>query len=462
MNYLPLASALFGWATVLALTPVVWALPCYYFRTRFEVTNTEQAESLNFSHLIDDGAVFYLNGTGSSDVVFGCEISVVQDPDPVTRLTRGPYLQVCTPSGIVIRWRTDLEETSQVRYGTALTNMNSASYDSALVTEHEVAVTNLTPDTLYYYSIGTDAHVLAGGDTTCAFRTYPLSGQPKPLRIWATGDAGMGDANEQAVVDAFESMNGTHVVDAWLQLGDNAYDEGTDEQYQAAMFDMCSARLRQTPVWTTLANHETYSTDWNGLYPYLNIFTMPTLGEAGGVASHTELYYSFDIGMAHIISLDATESSRDAEGDMANWLRADLAATTNRWLIAFFHQPPYTKGSHDSDEEPEPIEMRQNIVPILEAGGVDLVINGHSHSYERSFLLNGHYGFSDSLTSAMILNSGSGREVNGVFTPLPRAVTEEMDPRPPGSPGTMTFTDDRTRTGVPAHGCRYFRVSVVR
>ena len=56
------------------------------------------------------------------------------------------------------------------------------------------------------------------------------------------------------------------------------------------------------------------------------------------------------------------------------------------------------------------IEMRQNIVPILEAGGVDLVLNGHSHIYERSYLLHGHYGFSATLQPGMILDQGSGRE----------------------------------------------------
>ena len=58
--------------------------------------------------------------------------------------------------------------------------------------------------------------------------------------------------------------------------------------------------------------------------------------------------------------------------------------------------------------------MRQNFLPILEAGGVDLVLSGHSHSYERSYLLNGHYGLSTTLTPAMILNGGGGRETNGL------------------------------------------------
>jgi hypothetical protein len=53
--------------------------------------------------------------------------------------------------------------------------------------------------------------------------------------------------------------------------------------------------------------------------------------------------------------------------------------------------------------------MREQLVPILEKHGVDLVLTGHSHSYERSFLLNGHYGFSSSLTNSMIIDKGDGR-----------------------------------------------------
>jgi hypothetical protein len=53
--------------------------------------------------------------------------------------------------------------------------------------------------------------------------------------------------------------------------------------------------------------------------------------------------------------------------------------------------------------------MRQYALPILEAGGVDLVLSGHSHSYERSFLIDGHYGTSATLTPAMVLDSGDGR-----------------------------------------------------
>ena len=54
-------------------------------------------------------------------------------------------------------------------------------------------------------------------------------------------------------------------------------------------------------------------------------------------------------------------------------------------------------------------EMRQNLLPILEAGGVDLVLAGHSHSYERSHLLDGAYGFSGDLRDEHFINRGDGR-----------------------------------------------------
>jgi hypothetical protein len=147
------------------------------------------------------------------------------------------------------------------------------------------------------------------------------------------------------------------------------------------------------------------------------MFTLPRGGEAGGEPSGTEHYYSFDFGNIHFVCLDSMTASRATNGAMANWLRADLANNASAWLIAYWHHPPYTKGSHDSDNASgafELVEMRENILPILESYGVDLVLGGHSHVYERSYLLDGHYGFSSSFTSAMKLDAGSGRETNGV------------------------------------------------
>jgi hypothetical protein len=103
-------------------------------------------------------------------------------------------------------------------------------------------------------------------------------------------------------------------------------------------------------------------------------------------------------------------SGRTTNTAMVRWLIDDLAAATADWIVVFFHHPAYTRGNHNSDNETELIEIRQNILPILEANGVDLVLCGHSHALERSYLLHGHYGSSGTITDAMKVNGGDGRE----------------------------------------------------
>ena len=102
-------------------------------------------------------------------------------------------------------------------------------------------------------------------------------------------------------------------------------------------------------------------------------------------------------------------SGRTANTPMAQWLVNDLNATAQQWVIVFFHHPPYTHGNHNSDLETDLTEIRQNILPILESHGVDLVLCGHSHNLERSYFLNGHYGVSSTLTDSMKIDGGDGR-----------------------------------------------------
>lgn len=61
--------------------------------------------------------------------------------------------------------------------------------------------------------------------------------------------------------------------------------------------------------------------------------------------------------------------------------------------MAYWHHPPYTMGTHDSDKEAELVKIRENFIRILERNGVDLILCGHSHVYERSKLMSGYYGF---------------------------------------------------------------------
>ena len=442
-----------------------------YFRRAFSVTNASAFNALTLRLLRDDGAVVYLNGvevwrsnmpTGtigfttpasvaiagadestfvqttispsllvngtnvlavelhqssgtSSDISFDLQLI---GSDSSASVTRGPYLQRGTPNSLVVRWRTNVPTDSRVSFGTTQGSLTSVSDNPIQTTEHEVLVSGLSPSTRYFYSIGSTTQVLAGNDANHFFVTSPVAGTAIPTRIWVLGDSGTANANAQAVRNAYLNFTGSLHTNLWLMLGDNAYETGTDSEYQAAVFDMFPTMLRKSVLWPTIGNHDTaHSQTPPSSLPYFAMFTLPTNAEAGGMASGTERYYSFDYGNIHFICLDSMSSDRSASGPMATWLRADLTSSTRQWTIAFWHHPPYSKGSHNSDTEGILIEMRQNFLPILEEAGVDLVLTGHSHSYERSFLIDGHYGTSSTFTNAMKKNGGSGRaDDTGAYT----------------------------------------------
>ncbi len=330
---------------------------------------------------------------------------------PAQSVTRGPYLQLQTPVSAVVAWRTDVPTDSRVLYGTAVSALTSSASDPTPTTEHRLTLSGLATETRYYYSVGTSSVPLAGADASHYFSTAPPAGAARPVRMWVTGDSGTADARPRAVRDSYLAFAAGRATDVWLMLGDNAYVNGTDSEYQAAVFDVFPGILRNTFLWPTLGNHDGYSANSaTQTGPYFDIFTLPAAGQAGGLASGTEAYYSFNYANIHFVCLDSYGSPRGPADPMLTCLAADLAVNTRDWTIAYWHHPPYSKGSHDSDVEGELVEMRQQALPVLEAGGVDLVLAGHSHAYERSFLLDGHYGASTTLVPSMKKDGGSGRE----------------------------------------------------
>jgi Calcineurin-like phosphoesterase/Purple acid Phosphatase, N-terminal domain len=332
-------------------------------------------------------------------------------PAAAATVTRGPYLQTPTPTGMIVRWRTDVATDSRVAWGPAPGVRAGTADDPTPVTDHVVPVTDLAPDTVYYYAVGTTGGPLAGDDADHHFRTAPAPGTSRPMRFWTIGDAGFTGANLDAVRDAYAAFNGTSAADLFLLLGDNAYLFGTDAQYQAAVFDEHRAMLRTTPVWSTFGNHERFSSlDLTLTGPYFAMFSFPTGGEAGGVASGTEAYYAFDFGNVHFIVLDSEDyTPTSTSSPMLTWLEADLQTTTADWVIAVWHRPPYSRGLlHNSDVEANEVNMRRFVVPVLESYGVDLVLCGHSHSYERSFLIDGHYGLAATFADSHKVEPGDG------------------------------------------------------
>jgi hypothetical protein len=329
----------------------------------------------------------------------------------MNRGTRAPYLQVLTPYSIIVRWNTDLTEKGIVRYGVAAGKLDHSIAESEATTTHELRVQGLTPATRYYYAVEGEKSRVAGGTAQDWFVTAPHPGNESPVRFWVIGDSGQPGVNQRDVRDAAMRWLERHprdgsrpYLDFAVALGDNAYTSGRNSEYQAGFFDPYRDLLRNIAVWPAYGNHDARR------WAFFNIFTFPESGEAGGVSSGTENWYAFDYANAHFVVLDSQASDRSPDGPMLTWLKADLAASRQPWLITIFHHPPYTKGGHDSDRSRDSHgrmkEMRENALPILEAAGVDLVLTGHTHDYERSFLLDCHYGTSDQLTPGMVLDRG--------------------------------------------------------
>lgn len=352
-------------------------------------------------------------------------------------VVRGPYLQTPTDGSIIVMWRTDQETSTSLWYGPHPDSLGLYTAVTNNVRDHVVTIGGLSPYTTYYYAVGTGTTVLAGQDTQHRFRTHPAPGTEQPIRVWAIGDFGKGNAGQIAVKESYMAYPGSADTDVWLWLGDNAYQDGKDHEYQSKVFGLDGFKdvFNWLPFYPSPGNHD-YNEVWsqsaflgipysniplqNHHGPYFDIVDVPEQGEAGGFPSQLEVFYSFDHGNTHFLSLnsevyDFLNTSQGID-QMVAWVQQDLSQNDKLFTIAYFHQPPYSKGSHDSDALTEQVmrAMRERVIPALEEFDIDLVVCGHSHVYERSYLLHGHYGYSSSLnTATMIKDASTGSYADG-------------------------------------------------
>jgi hypothetical protein len=320
------------------------------------------------------------------------------------KITRGPYLQMATPTSMMIRWRTDVAVASKINFGISQTQLTNSKSDDLPKTDHLITIDNLKPNSQYFYAVATGNTVLQASIDNF-FVTPPPLGSEQKVSIWALGDMGMGTATQTNVYKQYLKYTDKIHTDLWLLLGDNAYGQGKDEEFQLRFFEYYQTErlMKQTVIFPTPGNHD-YSPTPNNyriedpLVAYFNIFSVPTKGEAGGIPSGSKAYYSYDYANIHFVSLDSYGRedmdrrffSKDSE--QMKWFEKDLQVNKQKWTIVYWHHPPYTMGSHNSDTESELKLLREGVVPILEKYKVDLVLNGHSHNYERSQMIKGHYG----------------------------------------------------------------------
>jgi 3',5'-cyclic AMP phosphodiesterase CpdA len=194
----------------------------------------------------------------------------------------------------------------------------------------------------------------------------PAATQPT-VRLAAVGDFGMANDGAYAVARAMTTAAATQKFDALILLGDNVYPVGDPSLVQKAIFeplrDLLNSGTRLLPV---VGNHDVVAGHGDEL--------AAALGMPGR-------WYAHEVGPVLFIGLDSTQVEEPAQ---RAWLEQTLATSTSRWRIVALHHPPFSAGMHGSE-----LDAQQAFTPLFEQYGVQLVLSGHDHDYQRSHPIRG-------------------------------------------------------------------------
>lgn len=236
-----------------------------------------------------------------------------------------------------------------------LASRESGSAGPRLVVETDGATTSSTTTTTTGPAPGGDPVLLAAGDIAC----------PTTSSSYRNGLGTSTACRQKATSDLALSLG----ADAVASLGDNQYDVGALDQFRTA-YDSSWGRLKGI-LRPSAGNHE-YQSDptASGYYTYF--------GTAAGLPGMG--YYSYNLGRWHIVVLNSNCSQVGGCGvgsPQETWLRADLAAHPAACTVAYWHHPRWSSGQHGNNASVAPFWQ------TLYAAGVDVVLNGHDHHYER-------------------------------------------------------------------------------
>ena len=231
--------------------------------------------------------------------------------------------------------------------------------------------------------------------------------------LLAAGD--IGDCNEPGD-EATAELLAQHPDATIAALGDMAYQHGSASDYERCFeptWGPYKDRIRPTP-----GNHD-YGT--KGAAGYFGYF-----GDAAG--DPDEGWYSYDLGHWHVVSLNS-ECRRvggcDPNDPQATWLVADLRRNSETCQLAYFHRPPFSSGRYG--DPGRNIDRMRVLWRILYDHGVEVVLVGHEHSYER-FAPMGPDGAADARGPRLfVVGTGGGnlRDYDG--PPLPTTEVRNSD-----------------------------------
>lgn len=230
---------------------------------------------------------------------------------------------------------------------------------------HEAIVTGLSPDTEYRYRVGS-----AGNwSSTFEFRTAAAAGTPWRMLYF-------GDVQEDILAYSESLMDRSYraVPDARLALhaGDMINDSEQDYQW-GEWFEILDGHSQRMVTTAIMGNHELHG-DSQALQ-YHQHFNNPRNGPEG----YKESAYHFDYQGVRFLVLN---SNKSWASDQVEYVRSVLADNPNKWTVVSFHHPIFSASWNDRNNE----VVRDSWMPLFEEYNVDLVLQGHDHTYSRGHL----------------------------------------------------------------------------
>jgi hypothetical protein len=229
----------------------------------------------------------------------------------------------------------------------------------------------------------------------CVALLGPASTGRAVTGILAVGDFGVGGDRERWMGSSMRRFAANHHVDALATLGDNDYTESPAAFHRNWVNSFGWAVRRGLRIAGTLGNHDVAVL--GGRYEFDEL-RMP--------ASHYRR-------RVETVALFLLNSNRVNDAQTA-WLRRSLRVATARWKVVLFHHPPYSCGGHDGDGR-----VRRRWVPLFTRFGVDLVLSGHAHNYQR---------FARRYGVTYVVHGGGGAPLYGV-TPCPQTYLRRVRAR---------------------------------
>lgn len=221
---------------------------------------------------------------------------------------------------------------------------------------------------------------------------------------------GTGDDSTAAIIDSVLKADSVAGVEhAVFTVGDNAYPAGSASQFAQCFGTSWGDTTKRLMKWIrpALGNHE-YQTP--GAHAHFTYFG-DRAGERG------KGYYAYDIGEWRAIVLNSeilplSLPDAEEEPDQGDWLRAELKDHPKKCTVAYFHRPLWASGIHGGHSD-----MRR-VYQVLHEAGVELVLAGHEHHYER-FAPMTPAGVVDTVggITQIIIGTG-GADLRGLRTPL--------------------------------------------